>query len=113
MELDIDGIRTVMQDAEAVCVTDGQGRLVTKAGQLEGAPLLAESLDLILGSIAKMGEEQACGGLELALLTYAGRSIIVAKRVNGGHVSVVASASVKPGLLLSYVRRLAGQESVV
>jgi hypothetical protein len=111
MDLDANGVRGVLQEAEGIWVTNGDGDLIRVEGEGPSDEELAPQLDIVLSAIQSLGKRQSNGALDLALFSFSERSVIVAVHPSGGHVAVVAPTSVKPGLLLNYVRRLIGTET--
>lgn len=110
MRLDEDGLRGILADADGVLTTDGAGHVTSTHGEIGEAAEWAPSLDLTLSAIQTLGARQATGELEVAMLTYKNRTVVMASTPGGDHVAVVAKATVKPGLLLSHVKRLVGSD---
>ncbi len=101
-------VQDVLANADVLLRTDCRGAVVSFTGDHEvGDPTeLAAELDLALAAIQQVGSRHFAGALEATLLMFRGRLVAVAEEPRGGRVALLASVGVRPGLLLSQVRRL-------
>ncbi len=101
-------VRDVLANADIVLWTDGGGSVVSSEGNDDTVEVaeLAEDLDLALATLEQLGRRHDAGGLDVALLMFAGRLVAIAEAGDRGHVAIVAGPTAQPGLLLRDVRRL-------
>ncbi len=91
--------------AEAVLLSDEDGRVTTLSGALEAPERAASTLALVAGAMQRFGHDCDSGALDTMMCHFRERLVMVA-RTPRGFVLVLARNNVQPGLLLSHMRRL-------
>jgi hypothetical protein len=106
--MDASVVQDVLATADVLLCTDCHGRVVRVHGGvgIDEAQEMAPALDLAIAALRQLGQRHETGELEATLFMFRGRLVAVAETPDSGRVTVLADASVQPGLLLSQVRRL-------
>jgi len=106
--------RTLLDCCRVIAATDRSGRVVWALGEhseqdaqneLTVTDRFATSVDLVASAVRRLGQDLASGDLDTFFVRFE-EEMLMAVAVPDGHVCLLAEATVTPGLLFSYVRRL-------